>query len=94
MLIKHTPDTFEKLHILGGMASDDILSRPAAGSRTAAPYTSARRNPVPGVYKAAMPNGKFISLMRVMFTDFCKMDCFYCPNSHWVPPKALRLQGR
>ena len=87
MLIKHTTSTFEKLHILGGMASDDILSRPAPGSRTAAPYTSARRNPVPGVYKAAMPNGKTISLMRVMFTDFCKMDCFYCPNSHWVPRK-------
>ena len=92
MLIKHTPDTFEKLHILGGMASDDILSRPAPGSRTAAPYTSARRNPVPGVYKAAMPNGKFISLMRVMFTDFCKMDCFYCPNSHWVPRKRYAFK--
>ena len=31
MLIRHTPDTFEKLHILGGMAGDDILSRPAPG---------------------------------------------------------------
>ena len=92
MLIKHTPDTFEKLHILGGMASDDILSRPPPGSRTPAPYTSARRNPVPGVYKAAMPNGKFISLMRVMFTDFCKMDCFYCPNSHWVPRKRYAFK--
>ena len=23
MLIKHTPDAYEKLHILGGMARDD-----------------------------------------------------------------------
>ena len=92
MLIKHTPDTFEKLHILSGMASDDILSRPPPSGRTPAPYTSARRNPVPGVYKAAMPNGKFISLMRVMFTDFCKMDCFYCPNSHWVPRKRYAFK--
>ena len=93
MLIKHTPDTFEKMHILGGMASDDILSRPTApGRNTPAPYTSARRNPVPGVYKAAMPNGKFINLMRVMFTDFCKMDCFYCPNSHWVPRKRFAFK--
>jgi predicted DNA-binding helix-hairpin-helix protein len=92
MLIRHTPDTFEKLHILGGMASDDILSRPTSGNRTPAPYTSARRNPVPGVYKAAMPNGKYISLMRVMFTDFCKMDCFYCPNSHWVPRKRYAFK--
>lgn len=92
MLIRHTPDTFEKLHILGGMASDDILSRPTPSGRTQAPYTSARRNPVPGVYKAAMPNGKFINLMRVMFTDFCKMDCHYCPNSHWVPRKRYAFK--
>ena len=92
MLIRHTPDTFEKLHILSGMASDDILSRPAPGRTTPAPYTSARRNPAPGVYKAAMPNGKFINLMRVMFTDFCKMDCHYCPNSHWVPRKRYAFK--
>ena len=92
MLIRKTPDTFEKLHILGGMASDDILARPAPGRTTPAPYTSARRNPAPGVYKAAMPNGKFINLMRVMFTDFCKMDCHYCPNSHWVPRKRYAFK--
>ncbi len=85
MLVKHTPDTFEKLHVLGGMASDDVLSRPGPADKMRTPYTSAQRNTVPGVYKAKMPNGKTISLMRVMFTDFCKMDCFYCPNSHWVP---------
>ena len=31
MLIQHTPDAYEKLQILGGMASDDILSRPEEG---------------------------------------------------------------
>ena len=31
MLIRHVPDAYEKLHILGGMAGDDILS-PAADS--------------------------------------------------------------
>ena len=30
MLIKRKPDTYEKLHILGGMATDDILSDSAA----------------------------------------------------------------
>ena len=90
MLIKHTPDAYEKLQILGGMASDDILSRPedARSDRVSrAPYSMRDKNPLPGVYKASMPNGKKISLMRVMFTDFCKMDCAFCPNSHWVPRK-------
>ena len=92
MLIKHTPDTMEKLHVLGGMASDDILSRPSPAGKTQTPYTSRARGMPPGVYKAAMPNGKTISLMRVMYTDFCKYDCHYCPNSTWVPRKRLAFK--
>ncbi|MFQ5872421.1 MAG: radical SAM protein [Dehalococcoidia bacterium] len=95
MLIKHTPDAYEKLQILGGMASDDVLSRPenGRGSRVSrGPYSDPKKNPIPSVYKAAMPNGKYISLMRVMFTDFCKMDCAYCPNSHWVPRKRFAFK--
>ena len=89
MLIKRTPDTYEKLHILGGMATDDILSDSAARrpGTNRGPYSSRKKNPIPGVYRASMPNGKFINLFRVMFTDFCKMDCAFYPNSHWVPRK-------
>ncbi len=92
MLIKSTPDVYEKLRHLGGMATDDILSpaersdgttRPSVGGERVGPRGGA--TPHAGVYKAAMPNGKRISLMRVMFTDHCIMDCHYCPNSHWVP---------
>ena len=92
MLIKRTPDTLEKLHALGGMASDDILSRPQPGERQNGHYARRERNTVPGVYKARMPNGKTISLMRVMLTDFCKYDCHYCPNSTWVPRKRLAFK--
>ena len=104
MLINRRPDTFEKLAILGGMASDDILARPEdarvpqgtrSGTHTGAkaPHGAPVRSPVPGVYRAAMPNGKYINLMRVMFTDFCKMDCFYCPNSSWVPRKRYAFKA-
>jgi predicted DNA-binding helix-hairpin-helix protein len=91
VLIKHTPDAYEKLGILGGMASDDILARPEDG-RARMPYNRVDRNPIPGVYRAAMPNGKVISLMRVMFTDFCMMDCAYCPNSVYVPRKRYAFK--
>ena len=30
--------------------------------------------------------------MRVMFTDFCKYDCAYCPNSTWVPRKRYAFK--
>lgn len=108
MLIKRTPDRYDKLHILGGMAaSDDILtagkvSNPsydgkfASGYATSGPeriaYSDPRKNPAPGVYKASLPNGKKINLMRVMFTDFCKMDCAYCPNSTYVPRKRYAFK--
>ena len=93
MLIKHAASTIEKLDALGGMAKDDILSRPKPSSKSRQPYTLQARNTLPGVYRAAMPNGKFISLMRVMFTDFCKYDCHYCPNSTWVPRKRYGLRS-
>ena len=95
MLIKRTPDAYEKLQILGGMAGDDILSRPEGGGTgkvPRGPYSEPKKNPLPGVYRASMPNGKYINLMRVMFTDFCKMDCAFCPNSHWVPRKRYAFK--
>ncbi len=92
MLIRRTPDTYEKLQILGGMASDDMLSQQPSRPRERRPYSDPKKNPLPGVYKASMPNGKTISLMRVMFTDFCKMDCHFCPNSHWVPRKRFAFK--
>ena len=93
MLIQRTPDVYEKLQHLGGMASDDILAPPSkldsAAPRPDWHGIAARGGVTPhaGVYRAAMPNGKRISLMRVMFTDHCIMDCHYCPNSYWVPRK-------
>ena len=95
MLIQRAPDVYEKLQHLGGMATDDILSPPSRLD-SAAPRPDWRGiaprggvTPHAGVYKAAMPNGKRISLMRVMFTDHCIMDCHYCPNSYWVPRKRF-----
>ncbi len=105
MLIQRVPDVYEKMQILGGMAGDDVLARPqggggkgARGQATApAPpgnysYTNPAKRPAPGVYRAAMPDGKFINLMRVMFTDFCMMDCAYCPNSVYVPRKRYAFK--
>ncbi len=98
MLVKQTPDVYAKLRALGGMAGDDVLAPSEQGRAitpsAAMPYSapSHRRHPLPGVYRAAMPNGKYISLLRVMFTDFCMMDCHYCPNSHWVPRRRYAFK--
>ena len=101
MLIKRTPDVYEKIGILGGMAGDDLLAPSQTGSGgqgkwagkgITGPYSAPEKRPLAGVYRAAMPNGKFINLMRVMFTDFCMMDCAYCPNSVYVPRKRYAFK--
>ena len=100
MLIKREPDVYEKLQHLAGMATDDVLddaplSKASAaalgppssafqGSEGTGPYRGGV-TPFAGVYRASMPNGKKISLFRVMLTDHCTFDCHYCPNSYWVP---------
>ncbi len=38
MLIKQAASTMEKLDALGGMAKDDILSRPDSSARSKRPY--------------------------------------------------------
>ncbi len=102
VLISTEPDRFEKLRALSTTAGDDVLGRPPAvsqfrrdltpsndGRTYRAPYSRPEKNPAPGIYKASMPGGKTISLMRTMFTDFCMMDCHFCPNSHWVPRRRF-----
>ncbi len=90
MLVKNRLDRWGKLEKLGQMATDDIILPPAKpkGERRM-PYSIPRNNPGPGVYRSRLPNGKFTNLMQVMFTDFCKMDCHFCPNSHWVPRRRF-----
>ena len=96
MLTKTRPDRWTKMSQLGKMATDDILlpstvaQRPRVEER--APYNARKNNPMPGVYRSRLPNGKFTNLMQVMFTDFCKMDCHFCPNSHWVPRKRYAFK--
>ena len=83
---------------LGKMATDDIILPSAQAGQNPmpvkerAPYNNPRNNPIPGVYRSRLPNGKFTNLMQVMFTDFCKMDCHFCPNSHWVPRKRYAFK--
>ena len=75
------------------MATDDVLSNETEQRFNVRGHAQPRNRNLPaGVYRAAMPNGNSISLMRVMFTDFCKYDCAYCPNSTWVPRKRYAFK--
>lgn len=60
-------DTLEKLKILGEGAKYDICStvNGACG---------------PGICQSFTPDGRCISLLRVLLTNHCLRDCSYCPN--------------
>ena len=96
MLIQSTPDAYDKLRLLGGGASDDLLMPDKTGG-CGAPPTRSRTRPQDrdlgaGIFHALMPNGKSISLMRVLFTDVCQYDCAYCVNSVWVPRRRYAFK--
>ena len=76
----------------GASYSGKFASGDAATGPNRVAYSDPRKNPAPGIYRASLPNGKHINLMRVMFTDFCKMDCAYCPNSVYVPRKRFAFK--
>ena len=80
-ILDETPISKATAHALGPPVSP---FDGASGGDGTGPYRGGT-TPYAGVYRASMPNGKRISLMRVMFTDHCMFDCHYCPNSYWVP---------
>ncbi|HWR40847.1 MAG TPA: putative DNA modification/repair radical SAM protein [Patescibacteria group bacterium] len=69
-------DTLEKLKILGESAKYDVCASPAprAGSPAADP-----RRPG-GVCHSFTPDGRCISLFKVLLSNYCDRDCAYCPN--------------
>jgi putative DNA modification/repair radical SAM protein len=67
-----TLETQEKIAILGESAQYDIC----ASCGTSASRT---RNPLGRwIYPAALPDGKTVRLLKILMTNACSNDCFYC----------------
>mgnify|MGYP000872855646 CR=1 FL=1 len=60
-------DTLVKLQLLGEGAKYDICSTVSGGC-------------APGVCQSFTPDGRCISLLRVLMSNQCLRDCTYCPN--------------
>lgn len=60
-------DTLTKLKLLGEGAKYDICSTVNGGC-------------APGVCQSFTPDGRCISLLRVLMSNQCLRDCTYCPN--------------
>jgi len=72
-------ETLEKLKILGAAAKYDVCA--ATGSCGAGGARSGVISPPrAGVCHSFTPDGRCISLFRILMTNACQKDCFYCPN--------------
>ncbi|MDA8213635.1 MAG: radical SAM protein [Clostridia bacterium] len=72
-------DTLEKLKILGAAAKYDVCASSScdAGKTYAEGIGSLTGN---GICHSFLPDGRCVSLFRVLMTNACQKDCFYCPN--------------
>lgn len=73
-------NTLEKLEILGGGTRWDVCTpaqtkrQARGGDRIGAPYSA-------GVCRSFTPDGKCVSLLKVLQTNACIHDCKYCVHS-------------
>ena len=73
------PSVLEKLRILGEAAKYDLCAS-TASPRAHTPG-SIGRVAASGVCHSFLPDGRCISLLKVLITNYCIHDCAYCTNS-------------
>ncbi|MGE5631670.1 MAG: putative DNA modification/repair radical SAM protein [Caulobacteraceae bacterium] len=69
----------KKLSILGEAAKYDICSSSASSARKIG--NAAMGNTLPsGICHSFTPDGRCVSLLKVLMSNECEKDCSYCPN--------------
>jgi predicted DNA-binding helix-hairpin-helix protein len=69
----------EKLRILSGAARYDVSCASSGSSRKSPPGTFGNVT-ASGICHSWAADGRCISLLKVLFTNFCIYDCAYCLN--------------
>src|SRR5215468_5081942 len=79
MIIGINDKTFERLRILSDAAKYD-----ASCASSGAPKRSAGINGLGstsnGICHAYTPDGRCVSLLKILLTNYCQFDCAYCIN--------------
>jgi putative DNA modification/repair radical SAM protein len=68
-------DTFEKVKILGRSAQYDLCGE-ACGTDAARKKDDLGR----WIYPAARPDGRRVAMLKVLLSNACQKDCYYCAN--------------
>jgi putative DNA modification/repair radical SAM protein len=88
-------DTVQKIQTLGESAQYDLCNACGAAART-------RDDLGKWIYPAALPNGKTVRVLKVLMTNVCEKNCYYCavrasrdvPRTSFTPEELARAFDR
>ena len=72
-------DQFEKLALLGESAKYDVCASSSATPKKF-PDADIGRTVPSGICHSFTPDGRCVSLFKVLLSNHCEKDCLYCPN--------------
>jgi putative DNA modification/repair radical SAM protein len=73
-------DTEQKLEVLGAAAKYDICASTAAPQKRPQGQNYIGSHAPAGICHSYTPDGRCVSLLKVLMTNACKNDCKYCVN--------------
>ena len=88
-------DLLQKIETLGESAQYDLCNACGAATRT-------RDDLGKWIYPAALPNGKTVRVLKVLMTNVCEKNCYYCavrasrdvPRTSFTPEELARAFDR
>lgn len=84
-------DILSKLEILGARAKHDVCSYPIFNKIE---NQDNRKDFPSGCCKLYLPNGKYINVLKVLFTNRCLHDCKYCFNSALSSRERINFESK
>jgi putative DNA modification/repair radical SAM protein len=84
-------DVAEKLEVLGGAAKYDAS---CASSGVRRSHAGGLGNTIPaGICHSFTPDGRCVSLLKILYTNHCIFDCHYCVNRRSSPIRRARFSA-
>ena len=86
----------KKLRVLADAAKYDASCASSGAPKRAAASATASARPRNGICHAYTPDGRCVSLLKILLTNYCLFDCAYCINrrSSNVAARAVHASTR
>ena len=85
--------TLEKLRQLGDAAKYDLCASTSCSRSVSGSMRVGSPSP-PGLCHSFLPDGRCVSLLKVLYTNRCIHDCKYCSNSTFRKKNGLKFDQK